>query len=380
MPTGVIVVLIVTLASLALLQRRVVRHWRARPARIAGTLAVVVAALLTLATPVGLLAGNGRIDPDRVRWISAVGLTWLATVFYLLLTLLVLGLLWVLSRLVRLVRPGFDGAPLRRAVALVGVVGAVGATLYGLVEAATPRVTHTPVRLASMPAAFGTLRVALITDIHAGPVRTRSFVQGVVDRANAENPDVVILGGDLIDGTVAQIGEDLAPLRGLRAPFGVLAVTGNHEYYAGDAVNWVQRWRDVGVRPLVNEAVRLERGGAAVTVVGVNDRKGTAPLAVDYDAAFAGVDPAGFALAVAHEPLQGREFAARGADLQVAGHTHGGQLWPFRYFVKLQQPALQGLESVDGMPVYTSRGAGAWGPPVRVAAPPEIAILELSAA
>ncbi|WP_243635319.1 metallophosphoesterase [Tsukamurella pulmonis] len=379
-PTGVIVVLIVTLASLALVHRRVVRRASARPARIAGTVAVVLAGLLTLATPVGLLAGNGRIDPDRWRWISAAGLTWLATVFYLLLTLLVLGVLWVLTRLIRLARPEFDGAPLRRVVALVGVVGAVGATLYGLVEAATPRITHTQVGLASMPAAFGPLRVALITDIHAGPVRTRAFVQDVVDRTNAENPDLVILGGDLIDGTVAQIGEDLAPLRGLRAPLGVLAVTGNHEYYAGDAVNWVQRWRDVGVRPLVNESVRIERGGAAITVVGVNDRKGTAPLAVDYDAAFAGVDPAAFALAVAHEPLQGREFARRGADLQVAGHTHGGQLWPFRYFVKLQQPALQGLESVDGMPVYTSRGAGAWGPPVRVAAPPEIAILELRAA
>ncbi|WP_248490813.1 metallophosphoesterase [Tsukamurella sp. PLM1] len=161
-------------------------------------------------------------------------------------------------------------------------------------------------------------------------------------------------------------------------------MTGNHEYYAGDAVNWVQRWRDVGVRPLVNESVRVSRdgpnGGSSVTVVGVNDRKGTAPLTPDYDAAFAGVQRSEFTIAVAHEPLQGREFAARGADLQVAGHTHGGQLWPFRYFVRLQQPALAGLESVDGMPVYTSRGAGAWGPPVRVASPPEIAILQLRAA
>lgn len=379
MPSGVIAVLIVTLGVLALMLRRV-RRWTSRPARIAGTVAASVAALLTLSAAVGLLAGNGRIDPAGVRWISAAGLTWLATVFYLVLTALVLGVLWVLTRLVRLARPGFDGARLLRAVALVGVVGGVAATLYGLVEAATPRVTHTQVKLASMPAAFGTLRVALITDIHAGPVRSRNFVQGVVDRANAQEPDLVILGGDLIDGTVAQIGEDLAPLRELRAPLGVLAVTGNHEYYADDAANWVRRWREVGVRPLLNESVRLERGGAAVTVAGVNDRRGAAPLAADYDAALAGVDPAGFTLAVAHEPLQGREFARRGVDMQVAGHTHGGQIWPFRYFVRLQQPALAGLESVDGMPVYTSRGAGAWGPPVRVAAPPEIAVLELSRA
>lgn len=379
MPSGITVVLVVLLCVLALVQRRVVARWERRPSRLVGTVLLIVAALLTAASAVGLLAGSGTLEPDRVRWISAVGLTWLATVFYLLLTLIVLGVAWVLCRLVRLVRPGFDGAPLRRGIALGGIVIAVGATLYGLVEAATPRVTHTQVRPAAMPAAFGPLKVAVITDIHAGPVRSRAFVQGVVDRTNAENPDLVLLGGDLIDGTVALIGDDLAPLKQLRAPLGVFAVTGNHEYYAGDAVNWVQRWREVGVRPLTNESVRIERGGAAVTVLGVNDRKGTAPLAVDYDAAFAGVDPAGFTIAMAHEPLQGREFARRGADLQVAGHTHGGQLWPFRYFVRLQQPALAGLEQVDGMPVYTSRGAGAWGPPVRVAAPPEIAILELRA-
>lgn len=380
MPIGISVLLVVTLGSLALVQRRVVRRWATRPARGAGNVAVAVAVALTACSAVGLLAGAGVIAPDRVRWISAAGLTWLATVFYLLLTLLVLGVLWVLTRLVRLVRPGVDGAPLRRVVALVGAVGAVAATLYGLVEAATPRVTHTQIRLASMPAAFGPLKVALITDIHAGPVRSRGFVQGVVDRANAERPDLVLMAGDLIDGTVAQIGDDLTPLRDLRAPLGVFAVTGNHEYYAGDVVNWVQRWRDVGVTPLTNGSARLERGGATVTIVGANDRTGKAPHEVDYDAAFAGVDPADFTVAIAHEPLQGREFAKRGADLQVAGHTHGGQIWPFRYFVRLQQPALQGLESVDGMPVYTSRGAGAWGPPVRVAAPPEIAILELSAA
>ncbi|TWS26609.1 metallophosphoesterase [Tsukamurella sputi] len=383
-PSGIIVVLVLVLTALAVVQWRVVRRWPSRPARIAGTAGVGLAAVLTPAAFVGLLAGAGYIDPDRVRWISAVGLTWLATVFYLLLTLLVLGVLWVLTRLVRLARPGFDGAPLLRVVAVVGAVAAVGTTLYGLVEAATPRVTHTQVKLASMPSVLGTVRVALITDIHAGPVRTRAFVQDVVDRTNAEQPDLVILGGDLIDGTVARIGDDLTPLRQLRAPMGVLAVTGNHEYYAGDAVNWVQRWRDVGVRPLTNGSVRLWRdganGGAAITVVGVNDRKGSPPLAADYDAAFHGVQRSEFVLAVAHEPLQGREFAERGAALQLAGHTHGGQLWPFRYFVTLQQPAVAGLEQVDGMPVYTSRGAGAWGPPVRVASPPEIAILELSAA
>lgn len=383
MPSGITALLIVTLCALVVVQRRVVARWASRRARVVGSVLLVVAGLLTAAAAVGLLAGSGAIAPDGVRWISAAGLTWLATVFYLLLTLIVLGVVWIVLRIVRALRPGFDGAPILRAIALLGIVGAVGATGYGLVEAASPRVTHTSIRLATMPEAFGTLKVALVTDIHAGPVRTRAFVQRVVDQVNEQNPDVVILGGDLIDGTVALIGDDLAPLKDLRAPLGVFAVTGNHEYYAGDAVNWVQRWRDVGVRPLTNESVRLYRTrvdlvGSGVTVVGVNDRKGTPPLAVDYDAAFAGVAPAEFTLAVAHEPLQGREFAKRGADLQVAGHTHGGQLWPFRYFVRLQQPALQGLEQVGGMPVYTSRGAGAWGPPVRVAAPPEIAILEIS--
>ncbi|WP_248490812.1 metallophosphoesterase [Tsukamurella sp. PLM1] len=210
MPSGIAVLLIVILGALVLVQRRVVAHWTTRPARLVGNLLLVAAGLLTGAAAVGLLAGAGAIDPAGVRWISAAGLTWLATVFYLLLTLIVLGVVWVLGRVVRLLRPGFDGAPLRRGIALAGVVAAVAATLYGLVEAATPRVTHTDVPLASMPAALGTVKVALITDIHAGPVRTRAFVQDVVDRTNAEKPDLVLLGGDLIDGTVAQIGDHLA--------------------------------------------------------------------------------------------------------------------------------------------------------------------------
>ncbi|GAA1002044.1 metallophosphoesterase [Nocardiopsis tropica] len=382
MPSGITVLLVVILAALFVTRRRIVARWNSPRARTVGTAGLIVAALLTVATAVGLLAGAGVLPPGPVRWISAVGLTWLATIFYLLITLIVLGIVWVGARIAVRLRPGLaDGARrLLRTIAAVGLIGAVTATVYGLFEASSPRITHTDVALPAAPAEPGDLKIALITDLHVGPVRTRAFTQRVVDATNAQKPDVVILGGDLIDGTVEQIGEYLAPLKDLRSPF-VFAVTGNHEYYADDARNWVQRWREVGVRPLINESVRIwrdgPRGGSSVTFVGVNDRKGKEPLGPDYDAALAGVSPGEFTVAVAHEPKQATEFARRGVDLQLAGHTHGGQLWPFRYLVRLDQPTIAGLEQVDGMPVYTSRGAGAWGPPVRVAAPPEIAIVNI---
>lgn len=383
MPSGITVLLVVVLAALFLTYRRIVARWASPRARTVATVGLSAAGLLTVATAVGLLAGAGVLPPGPVRWISAAGLTWLAVVFYLLIALLILGIAWIGVRVAVRLRPGSAdaGRRLLRTLAAAGLVVAVTATTYGLFEAASPRITRTDIPLAAMPSDPGALRIALLTDLHVGPVRTRAFTQRVVDATNAQEPDIVILGGDLIDGTVDRIGDYLAPLKDLRSPF-VFAVTGNHEYYADDARNWVQRWREVGVRPLLNESVRIwrdgARGGSSIRIIGVNDRKGTPPLAPDYDAAFAGIAPEEFTIAVAHEPKQAAEFARRGADLQLAGHTHGGQLWPFRYLVQLDQPTISGLEEVDGMPVYTSRGAGAWGPPVRVAAPPEIAIVNIT--
>ncbi|MCZ4560208.1 metallophosphoesterase [Rhodococcus sp. IEGM 1401] len=337
-------------------------------------------ALLWLGAVIGFGSGV-EFDPSWARGPAFVGLSWLAVVLYLFLGTILVAVVCTVVRVVFAARERDSSAVRLRvsrigsaAVALVSVV-AVG---YGLVEAATPRATNTDVVLDRLPAEFDGVRVALVSDLHVGPSRGADFVQKVVDSINAQNPDVVLLDGDLIDGTVALVGEDLEPLRDLEAPLGVFAVSGNHEFYAGDGGEWLDFWSTLGIDVLRNERTTITRGDAAIDIAGINDATAPAPYEPDLAAALDGIDPDRFVLLMAHQPLQAVEASDFGVDMQVSGHTHGGQIWPIRYLVPLQQPSVQGLDTIGNTTLYTTRGAGAWGPPVRVAAPPEIAMLELT--
>ncbi|WP_128644563.1 metallophosphoesterase [Rhodococcus sp. BS-15] len=359
-------------------------HWRflsvtrmpTRPKRAADA----VLALLWLGAVIGFGSGV-EFDPSWARGPAFVGLSWLAVVLYLFLGTVLVAVVCTVMRVVFAARRRDSSSARLRvsrigsaAVALVSVV-AVG---YGLVEAATPRVTNTDVALDRLPAEFDGVRVALVSDLHAGPSRGADFVRKVVDSINAQNPDVVLLDGDLIDGTVPLVGADLAPLRDLAAPLGVFAVSGNHEFYAGDGGEWLDLWSTLGIDVLRNARTTLTRGDAAIDLAGINDATAPAPYEPDLGAALEGIDPDRFVLLMAHQPLQAVEASDFGVDMQVSGHTHGGQIWPIRYLVPLQQPSVEGLDTIDNTTLYTTRGAGAWGPPVRVAAPPEIAMLELT--
>ncbi|MGB6275691.1 MAG: metallophosphoesterase [Rhodococcus sp. (in: high G+C Gram-positive bacteria)] len=337
-------------------------------------------ALLWLGAVIGFGSGV-EFDPSWARGPAFVGLSWLAVVLYLFLGTVLVAVVCTVMRVVFAARRRDSSSARLRvsrigsaAVALVSVV-AVG---YGLVEAATPRVTNTDVALDRLPAEFDGVRVALVSDLHAGPSRGADFVRKVVDSINAQNPDVVLLDGDLIDGTVPLVGADLAPLRDLAAPLGVFAVSGNHEFYAGDGGEWLDLWSTLGIDVLRNARTTLTRGDAAIDLAGINDATAPAPYEPDLGAALEGIDPDRFVLLMAHQPLQAVEASDFGVDMQVSGHTHGGQIWPIRYLVPLQQPSVEGLDTIDNTTLYTTRGAGAWGPPVRVAAPPEIAMLELT--
>jgi predicted MPP superfamily phosphohydrolase len=259
----------------------------------------------------------------------------------------------------------------------VVVVTALGATAYGLHEAAMPTVTPVTVTSRQLPEGFDGLRVALVTDLHVGPVRDASFTQRVVDEGNAPRPDVVVLGGDLVDGKVSQVSDALAPLADLKAPLGVFAVSGNHEFISQEADAWLDHWEKLGITVLRNENVALRRQSDTIRIAGVHDETGTGADAADVDGALGSAPAGGFTILVAHQPRQALDAQGRGIDLQLSGHTHGGQVWPFRYAVRLQQPVIDGLSMVGDVPVLTSRGAGAWGPPVRVLAPPEIPIITL---
>ncbi|RRQ27262.1 metallophosphoesterase [Rhodococcus sp. Eu-32] len=353
-----------------------------RATRLPRPYSLVVDVVLVVMWALALIGiGSGELfDPAWARIPAFVGLSWLAVVLYLVLGTLLVGLATFAIRIAAAAR-GRDSVATRRRVTRVGsaVVAAasVAAVGYGLVEAAHPRITDTTVALDRLPDEFAGLRIALVSDVHAGPSRGRDFVQKIVDDVNAQAPDVVVLDGDLIDGTVELVGSDLEPLRQLSAPLGVFGVSGNHEFYADDGGKWLDLWSSLGVTVLRNERATVSRGGQDIDIVGINDATAPAPYEPDLAAALEGRDPERFSLLLAHQPLQAEEASEMGVDMQVSGHTHAGQIWPLRYLVPLQQPSVEGLDRVGNTTLYTTRGAGAWGPPVRVAAPPEIAMLRL---
>ncbi|NEN78257.1 metallophosphoesterase [Nocardioides zeae] len=330
---------------------------------VLGTVLLVVAEVL-----------QRLVDPAPWRPLLWLGLTWVSVVWYLTLGLVLVALVCGVLRLVR--RPTW-----RDAVARVGAVGALvaalGVTGYGLGEAADVRTSEVEVTVDDLDPGLDGLRVALVTDLHVGPVRDADFVASVVDGVQAADPDLVVLGGDYSDGPERHVGAYLDPLGELDAPYGVVAVTGNHEFINGDADEVMARLDGLGITALRNENVVVERDGARLVVAGVHDAVGEGEDAPDPDAALAGTSPDDAILYVAHEPAQVE--VGRGIDVQMSGHTHGGQLWPFGYLVRLDQPTLAGVDEVEGVQVVTSRGAGAWGPPVRVAAPPEVVVVTLRA-
>jgi hypothetical protein len=217
----------------------------------------------------------------------------------------------------------------------------------------------------------------VVADIHLGPILGRAHTERIVATINRLDPDIVAIVGDLVDGTVAELEPAALPLRDLNPRYASFFVTGNHEYYSGFQ-QWVDEVPRLGLHPLRNERVEISHGGGVIDVAGVNDvTGGSYGDGPDYEKALADRDPSRPVVLLAHQPVQAHEAARHGVDLQLSGHTHGGQMVPFNLVVKLQQPVVSGLGRVDGMPIYVTNGAGFWGPPVRVGAPPDVTLVEL---
>ena len=321
-------------------------------------------------------ASDGFIDPDVMRPVTWAGMTWLSVFFYLLVGSLLVALISLGIRTIRRGRSKEARRSFHRVAAPFVIATSLGATTYGLSEASMPEMVPVTVTNDRLPDGFVGMKIALITDLHVGPVRDANFTRRVVDAVNSQRPDLVVLGGDLVDGTVEHASEHLEPIRDLEAPSGVVAVSGNHEFISQEADQWMSYWETLGVKVLRNQSIELTRGADTITVAGINDPMGQGVDAPNVAKALDGDDPDGYTILVAHQPKQAEDAQGRDVDLQLSGHTHGGQLWPFGLAVRLQQPTVDGLAPV-GIPVLTSRGAGAWGPPVRVFAPPEVPIITL---
>jgi predicted MPP superfamily phosphohydrolase len=269
---------------------------------------------------------------------------------------------------------------LGRTTAAIAGVGALGTVGYGMTSAlGDPVIERVKVALPKLDSRLSGLRFAVVSDIHLGPLTGRGHTERIVRMINGLEADVVAIVGDLVDGSVAQLGPLAQPLKNLESRYGAYFVTGNHEYFAPSGpLEWIEELDQLGVRSLRNERVEIRHQGAVLDLAGVNDLNGvSAGDGPDFDKALGGRDTGRSTVLLAHQPVQVDQAASHGVDLQLSGHTHGGQIAPFNLVVGLQQPVVSGLATVGGVQVYVTRGAGFWGPPVRVGAPPEITLLEL---
>lgn len=332
-------------------------------------LAVIGAGLATVLTQIFLRRRLGVLSV-ALSWVSYV---WLGFAFLLLTTTLASGAVFAL--LGAAAPESFDATAAARTRAFA--VGGVALVLAGVglrQGLALPRVKRVEIALARWPRALDGFRIAQISDVHIGPLLDRRFAAAITERVNALGADLVAVTGDLVDGSVVRIGEEVAPLGALRARHGVFFVTGNHDFYSG-ADAWVHRLTALGWRALRNERVSIEAGGASFDLAGVDDVHGRLVepgKGEDLERALDGRDPARPVVLLAHDPSTFHRASKRDVDLQLSGHTHGGQIWPFRYLVRLSVPWVAGLYRRGASALYVHSGTGFWGPPMRLGAPAEI--------
>jgi len=338
-----------------------------------------------LLMPMTLLARSVRSQPlaDRLAWAGSLAMGLFSSLF--VLTLL-RDLAWLALGLAGLVLPVLQAGGFatfeRDSAAAVPLLGLL-ATALGLWNARrTAAVVEVDVPIAGLPAALHGFTIAQISDIHVGPTIKAPYLRRIVDSVNRLRADMVAVTGDLVDGSVRELAAHVAPLAELQSRHGTFFVTGNHEYYSG-AAGWVTELRRIGLRVLMNEHVVVRHDGAEMIVAGVTDFSAhhfDPAQRSDPLAALAGApDAAGTRVLLAHQPRSADAAERAGFDLQLSGHTHGGQFWPWNLFVPLQQPFTAGLNRLRRLWVYTSRGTGYWGPPKRFGAPSEITRLRLVA-
>lgn len=336
---------------------------------------------------IGVLAATMILQPIAERTIrspAARPLGWIASVWmgsaFVLLVLLGLGDLglWISESLGILDVEATELARLRA----VGTLGVAALTVvYGMRKALiVPRIKRVEVPLARWPAELDGFRIAQISDVHIGPLLGKGFAQAVTNRINGMQPDVIAVTGDLVDGSVDKLMHEVAPFGNMKSRYGTYFVTGNHDHYSG-ANAWASAVTRLGMRTLRNERVMIEHNGGRFELAGVDDHRGdwVTGSREDLDAALGERDPDIPVVLLAHDPTTFRAAPRYGVDLQISGHTHGGQIFPFHVPVRLATTWLAGLYERGLSKLYVSRGTGFWGPPMRIGAPPEITELVLRA-
>jgi predicted MPP superfamily phosphohydrolase len=331
--------------------------------------ALALGALLLILQPV-----TERVLPRRLAvWIAWPASLWMGIAFFLIAGAVATE---ALGAIMGAVTPGVASSQTaaRAQAVLIG-----GLALLGLWRGANelrrgPQLTRVTLHLPRWPAALDGFRIVQISDLHIGPILDRRFAAELTARVNALRPDLIAVTGDLVDGAVQHVGDEVAPLGDLRAVHGAYFVTGNHDYYSG-ADAWTAYVAGLGLRPLRNARVTIGAGEAAFDLAGVEDHHAhifNPAQRCDVPAALAGRDRERPLLLLAHDPLTFKEAATLGVDLQLSGHTHGGQIWPVCYLVRLSTPFVAGHYRRGDAQLFVSRGTGFWGPAIRLFAPAEI--------
>ena len=349
------------------------------PLRTWATAALIALALSLPATFIVMR----KLPTELARLLAWPGFLWMGLMF-LAFTLVLAG---DIVRLLLVVgaKAASGGLDPGRRLMLARVLGggaAVGAGVVGALALrralARVEVKEIAVELPRLPAQHHGTTIVQLTDLHVGPTIGRAFVEDIVRRTNELRPDVIAITGDLVDGSVERLRHAVEPLRELRARHGVYFVTGNHEYYSGSGP-WIAELGRLGIKVLRNERVTLG-GPGGFDLAGIDDHTGRLPGGPsDLERALDGRDPGRAVVLLAHQPKAVFEASRLGVDLQLSGHTHGGQIWPFTYLVKLQQPYIAGLHRHGDTQIYVSPGTGYWGPPMRLGTRAEITRVTLHA-
>jgi len=324
----------------------------------------------------------GERFAGRLAWPTFV---WMGVSFFLLISLLasdvVLSLIAGGARVIGEPLAASTFSPGAQAAVVTAV--ALMLSMWGLILALRPpRLKHLAVEIAGWPASLDGFRIVQLSDIHIGPLLDRRFARAIVARVNALGADLIAVTGDLVDGAVERLAAEVEPLGGLESRHGTFFVTGNHDYFSR-VDPWLAKVRELGWRVLRNERVTIRGSDGAFDLAGVDDRLARR-FGADPDGelgrALDGRDPTRPVVLLAHNPNEFDAAAERGVDLQLSGHTHGGQMWPFGYLVRLATPYVAGLFRRGSSLLYVSRGTGFWGPPMRLFHPAEITEITVRAA
>jgi predicted MPP superfamily phosphohydrolase len=324
---------------------------------------------------------------DFIGWVAYLELG----IFSLLLSLvllkdIILGFKKLGSRIVKIHNPVFN--PERRQFVTNSVnLSLFGTALlfsgYGFYEARRqPLVEKIRIHISDLPPVFEGYKIAQFSDLHVGPTIKRPFVQSVANQVNNLGADAIVFTGDLVDGSVPGLRNDVAPLKDLSAPDGVYYITGNHEYYSG-ALAWIDHVTKLGFIPLIDEHKVIVKNGEPLILAGVTDYSAKSFIpehTSDPHKAIAGAPDSKVRLLLAHQPRNIFEAASAGFHLQISGHTHGGQYIPWSFLVTLSQPFIIGLHQYKSTQIYVNRGTGYWGPPLRLGIPSEVTLFTLTGA